>query len=91
MIPGAEEILAGYPFVKRRWRIQQDASDSAVRAAVEDARTLAGSEAQTEPAALFFAFAEQWQQREYCVKRWGAFSFPTPLLNRPGNPGELRG
>jgi hypothetical protein len=45
--------------VKRRWRIDRDPSVSAVRAAVEDARTLAGSDAQTEPAALFFAFARR--------------------------------
>jgi hypothetical protein len=59
MIPGADEILAGYPFVKRRWRIEQDPSDGAVRAAVEDAQSLAGSEAHAEPAALFFAFGRR--------------------------------
>lgn len=34
----------------------------------------------SESSALFSGFAEQWEQSEYRVMRWGAFSFPTPLL-----------
>jgi hypothetical protein len=34
----------------------------------------------SDSAALYNGFAEQWKQKEYRVNRWGAFSFPTPLL-----------
>ena len=34
----------------------------------------------SESGPLFDGFAEQWKQSEYRINRWGAFTFPTPLL-----------
>lgn len=31
-------------------------------------------------ATLVRQFAEEWKRKEYRVKRWGSFTFPTPLL-----------
>ncbi len=59
MIPSADEILAGYPFAARRWKLIGVPSEMAIRAALEDATSLAASDPYSEPAALFFAFARR--------------------------------
>jgi hypothetical protein len=59
VIPSADEILAGYPFAARRWKLVGEPSGLAILAAVEDATTLAASDPYSEPAALFFAFARR--------------------------------
>lgn len=56
MIPSADEVLDGFPFVARRIGVSDRASPAAVSAAVAYARTLAATE-HDEAAAMFYAFA----------------------------------
>lgn len=57
MLPSVKDVLAGYPFFAQRFGIDIPADESAVRAALDTARTLAAGHNALEPAALFFAFA----------------------------------
>lgn len=57
MIPNAAEVLSGYAFLARRHRLSVPASERAVTAALDTARTLAADREEDEPAALLFAFA----------------------------------
>jgi hypothetical protein len=43
-------------------------------------RTRALMTKASDSAALFLGFEEEWKQSKYRVERWGAFTFPTPLL-----------
>lgn len=59
MIPAPADILAGFRFAARRWKLSGEPSERSVTAAVEDATQLAADDAAAEPAALFFAFARR--------------------------------
>ena len=56
MIPRSEDVVAGYPFVARRFQLGPEHDEGAIRAAIEHARRLAESRSE-EPAAMFYAFA----------------------------------
>jgi len=58
VIPDAEAIVAGYPWIARRFRRVNHCNAEAVRAAVENARRLAAVDPAFEPAAVFYAFAD---------------------------------
>ncbi len=72
MIPTADELIAGYPFVARRHRRVAHFDRAAVQSVVELASRLASDREADEPAALFFALAS--------VRR--AFPFAWRLMAR---------
>jgi hypothetical protein len=59
VIPTADELLAAWPFVARRFMLLPGASQPAVEAALHEARALANGYTAHEPAALFYAFARR--------------------------------
>lgn len=57
MVPSADEILAAWPFLARRFGIDATPSRVAIEAAVRLAIECAADRVDDEPAALFYAFA----------------------------------
>lgn len=56
MIPSADQLVATHAFLARRYGLRPHASEKGLQAAVELARTLAGTP-RDEPAAIFFALS----------------------------------
>ena len=59
MILGAGQIVAGYPFLARRFRRIPLCDVRAVEQACQRADELAGGNVEHEPAAIFLAFTER--------------------------------